>query len=77
MASSFALVLFFLTGLPSFPFGTVIYILCHCFLEVCDLLFILIFLKQMIDVKRFHDSQKRVNIGILGIVETVRDYGEF
>ena len=28
----------FLTGLPLLPFGTAMYTLCHCMLEVCDLL---------------------------------------
>lgn len=38
----FALLVFgfaFLTNLPFFHFGTVMYILCHYILEVCDLPF--------------------------------------
>ena len=33
------LVRHFLTVLPILPFGVVMYILCHCMLEVCNLLF--------------------------------------
>jgi hypothetical protein len=39
---SLALVQYFFTMLPSLSFGTVMYILCHYMLEVCDLFFILI-----------------------------------
>lgn len=36
-----ALFQYFFTMLPFLYFGIVIYILCHCILQVCDLLFIL------------------------------------
>ncbi|EGW10137.1 hypothetical protein I79_024307 [Cricetulus griseus] len=41
-----------------FPFGMVMYILCHCILEVCDLLFH--FDLTGVTVKRLHESQKRL-----------------
>lgn len=65
-----ALVQYFLTILPPLPFGMVMYILCHYKLEACNLFLILI-LKEII-VKRLHESHKRLNIGLLNIVETYR-----
>ena len=37
----FALVQYFISVLPSLTFGIVMYIMCHCMLEVCDLLLLL------------------------------------
>ena len=39
IGSDLALVQYFLTMPPSLPFGKVMYILCHCMVEVCSLLF--------------------------------------
>ena len=39
LGSGIALVQYFLTMLPFLLCGMVMYILCHCMLEVCDLLF--------------------------------------
>lgn len=36
---SLSLAQYFLTVLPSLPVGMVMYILCHCMLEICGLLF--------------------------------------
>ena len=37
---SLALVQYFLPMLPFLPFQLVMYILCHCMLKVCDLLYL-------------------------------------
>jgi hypothetical protein len=39
MVFSLALVQYFLTMIPLFPFEIVMYILLHCMWEVCDLIF--------------------------------------
>ena len=53
-------------------FGMVMYILCHCMLEVCDLFFFI-----GITFKILHESQKRLNFGLLDIAETVIDHEDF
>ena len=54
----------------SIHLGTVIYILCHDILEVCDLTFDFDFYRSLI-------SEDTLNFGLLNIVETVIDYGDF
>ena len=67
------LVQYFLTMFLSLCFGVILYILCHCMLEICDLFLILIFrglqLRDYMNLRR--------NFELLYIVETVIDYGDF
>lgn len=55
---SLSLTQYFLTVIPSLRFGKVMYISCHCMLQVCDLFLILI--SQGIIVKRLHESHKKL-----------------
>lgn len=63
----------FLHYAPFFPFEMMMYILCQYMLELCDLLFYFDFMG--VTVKRV--SEETLNFGILNIVETVIDYGDF
>ena len=61
--------------IPFVPSGMVIYILCHWLLTVCDLH---LFWFQQVTVKRLPwVSEKTLNFGLLDIVETVTDDGDF
>ena len=63
-----ALVQHFLTMFLSICFGAVTYILCHDILKVCDLTF---------DIYKGLISEDTLNFGLLNIMETVIDYGNF
>lgn len=71
---NFALFQYFFTMLPFFYFGIVIYILCHCILQVCHLLFI----SHGINVRDCLVFQKILwtfNVGtVLGLCFTMRNF---
>lgn len=73
LAFGLALIQRFLTMLSFFSFGMVMYIVCHCLLEVCDLLFD--FGVTGVGVKGWPGVSAKIRT--LSSVETVKDYGWF